>query len=152
MHVSRVSERIKRLLCFRSWLLTWRWPLLENLCSMSWYEVSVMKRGTTKLKKAMMKRKLMMFLWVMGRETEVNSRMPAAQDTSSPGPLTSVLDSERCHAVLDRHSEELLLYPAELSSVVRSRRSSWSLLLGTRSWDEKRISSSSNAQPCCLVC
>lgn len=72
---------------------------------MSWYEVSVMKRGTTKLKKAMMKRKLMKFLWVEGRETEVNSRMPAAQNTSSPGPLTSVLDSERCHPILDRHSE-----------------------------------------------
>lgn len=53
---------------------------------MSRYEVSVMKRGTRKLKKAMVKRKLISFLQAEGRKTEVNSpRIPAAQDVTSVG-------------------------------------------------------------------
>lgn len=84
----------------RSWLLTGRWPLLESLCSMSRYEVSVMKRGTRKLKKAMVKRKLISFLQAEGRKTEVNSsRIPAAQDATM-----SVLDSEWRHPILDMRS------------------------------------------------
>lgn len=67
---------------------------------MSRYEVSVMKRGTRKLKKAMMKRKLISFLQAEGRKTEVNSsRIPAAQDATM-----SVLDSEWRHPILDMRS------------------------------------------------
>lgn len=43
--------------------LTWRRLLRARCRSMSWQEVTVMKSGTRKLKKAMVKRKLVKFLW-----------------------------------------------------------------------------------------
>lgn len=135
--------------CCRSWLLTGRWPLLENFCSMNRYEVCVMNRGTRKLKKAMVKRKLMKFLQVQGRKQR---SAPGCQQPRPIGICARQWEASSHHPILDKFSERSCSCSQLNSAQQPEAMGLPKFVFGSQELRGRGILSSSSAHPRCLIC